>query len=79
MERTLSPDADCAVHFSALPPHGSDSSFACGRCTAPMERSELRFPPRTMVSRVGSPVRPARVLPTWRCTQCGLHQPRLEA
>jgi hypothetical protein len=78
MERTLPLDSDRRVDFSAVPPAESDSTVACGRCSAPMERSELRFPVAAMVSRIGSPAQPPRVLPTWRCTQCGLQQPRIE-
>jgi hypothetical protein len=72
-----SPDGDLSLSLSPLSSMVS-GVVACGRCAVPMERDELRFPNPPMVSRVGSPARPPRVLPIWKCRHCGLQQPRIE-
>jgi hypothetical protein len=77
MQEKLRPEV--AGNFSLGPPHDSEGRRLCIRCNTPMEPSELRFPIARMVSRVGSPPPPARVLPTWRCLECGMQQPRIES
>ncbi len=72
------PPGDPAARILLIPPSGCGPTFDCGRCSVPMERGDLRFPAPRMVSRVGAPVPPGRVLPVWRCTRCGLTQPRIE-
>jgi hypothetical protein len=76
MEETLRPEL--AGTFALAPVRDREGTSTCTGCGAPMERSELRFPVSRMVSRVGSPPPPPRVLPTWRCAQCGMQQPRIE-
>jgi hypothetical protein len=78
MKKTVPAYSDFRDNFSALPPQRFGNSVACSRCAAPMRQSELQFPFHTMVSRLGAPARPPRVLPTWCCTHCGLQQPRIE-
>lgn len=77
MEETRRPDAN--GEFPLVPSFDSDGRRTCHRCDIPMEPSELRFPIARMIGRIGSPPPPARVLPTWRCHQCGMQQPRIES
>jgi hypothetical protein len=60
--------------------HGySNEAPLCASCAVNMCRSELRAPLRRAVNRIGSPMPPVAVLPTWHCQRCGCHQPRLTA
>ena len=61
----------------SLPSMVSTAS-TCPQCDATMEQSELRLPVARMIGRVGSPSPPRRLVPTWTCRRCGVHQLRIE-
>ena len=57
---------------------GTMRTVACPVCAVPMDRAELRAQAPRVVGRVGAPMPPRPVLPTWRCRSCGRQQPRIE-